>query len=57
MDKLDQLDDASAAAAFRRLVRLLRHREDAQNIEHLPRRRFAGWCVCSGTARMRRIST
>ena len=41
MDKLDQLDDASAAAAFRRLVRLLRHREDAQNIDLMG---LAGFC-------------
>src|SRR3990167_6047549 len=32
-DPLDTLDDAQAAAAFRRLVRHLRHRTDAQNIE------------------------
>ena len=41
MDKLDQLDDASAAAVFRRLVRLLRHREDAQNIDLMG---LAGFC-------------
>jgi hypothetical protein len=41
MDKLDQLDDVSAAAAFRRLVRLLRHREDAQNIDLMG---LAGFC-------------
>ena len=33
MADLDTLDDAVAAAAFRRLVRHLRHREDAQNID------------------------
>jgi hypothetical protein len=32
-DPLDVLDDAVAAAAFRRLVRHLRHRHDAQNLE------------------------
>ena len=32
-DELDALDDTQAAAAFRRLVRHLRHRHDAQNIE------------------------
>lgn len=32
-DPLESLDDAVAAAAFRRLVRHLRHRHDAQNIE------------------------
>lgn len=41
MDKLDELDDVSAAAAFRRLVRLLRHREDAQNIDLMG---LAGFC-------------
>ena len=33
LDALDHLDDAIAAAAFRRLVRHLQHRHDAQNIE------------------------
>ncbi len=32
-DALDHLDDAIAAAAFRRLVRHLQYRHDAQNIE------------------------
>lgn len=41
MDKLDQINDAAAAAAFRRLVRLLRHREDAQNIDMMG---LAGFC-------------
>lgn len=41
MDPLDQLDDAHAAAAFRRLVRHLRHRTDAQNIELMG---LAGFC-------------
>ncbi len=40
-DPLDQLDDAHAAAAFRRLVRHLRHRHDAQNIELMA---LAGFC-------------
>ena len=38
---LDALDDAQAAAAFRRLVRHLRHRHDAQNIELMG---LAGFC-------------
>lgn len=38
---LDQLDDAIAAAAFRRLVRHLRHRHDAQNIDLMG---LAGFC-------------
>ena len=32
-DALGNLDDAVAAAAFRRLVRLLQHRSDAANID------------------------
>ena len=38
---LDALDDAQAAAAFRRLVRHVRHRHDAQNIELMG---LAGFC-------------
>ena len=40
-DPLDSLSDAHAAAAFRRLVRHLRHRHDAQNIELMG---LAGFC-------------
>lgn len=40
-DPLETLDDAVAAAAFRRLVRHLRHRHDAQNIELMG---LAGFC-------------
>ncbi|MGB3711103.1 MAG: DUF1244 domain-containing protein [Erythrobacter sp.] len=40
-DPLDQLDDTVAADAFRRLVRHLRHRHDAQNIELMG---LAGFC-------------
>ena len=40
-DPLESLDDAVAAAAFRRLVRHLRHRSDAQNIELMG---LAGFC-------------
>lgn len=40
-DALDRLDDAAAAAAFRRLVRLLRHRNDAANIDLMG---LAGFC-------------
>jgi hypothetical protein len=40
-DPLDALDDAQAAAAFRRLVRHLRLRHDAQNIELMG---LAGFC-------------
>jgi hypothetical protein len=41
MTDLDELDDATAAAAFRRLVRHLRHRTDAQNIDLMG---LAGFC-------------
>lgn len=41
MDKLDDIDDATAAAAFRRLVRHLRHRDDAQNVDLMG---LAGFC-------------
>jgi hypothetical protein len=40
-DPLDELPDAVAATAFRRLVRHLRHRHDAQNIELMG---LAGFC-------------
>ena len=41
MDSLDTLDDKIAATAFRRLVRHLRRRHDAQNIELMG---LAGFC-------------
>ena len=40
-DALDALPDKVAAAAFRRLVRHLQHRHDAQNIELMG---LAGFC-------------
>jgi hypothetical protein len=40
-DPLDHVPDAVAAAAFRRLVRHLRHRSDAQNIDLMG---LAGFC-------------
>jgi len=40
-DPLDELPDHVAAAAFRRLVRHLRHRHDAQNIDLMG---LAGFC-------------
>lgn len=40
-DRLDTLDDAVAAQAFRRLVRHLRHRDDAQNVDLMG---LAGFC-------------
>lgn len=41
MKTLETLDDAVAAAAFRRLVRHLRHRTDAQNVDLMG---LAGFC-------------
>ncbi len=41
MDRLDTIDDAVAAQAFRRLVRHLRHRRDAQNVDLMG---LAGFC-------------
>ena len=41
VDPLDALPDQIAAAAFRRLVRHLRHRHDAQNIDLMG---LAGFC-------------
>jgi hypothetical protein len=41
MDPIDRIDDATAAAAFRRLVRHLRHRDDAQNVDLMG---LAGFC-------------
>jgi hypothetical protein len=41
MDTLDTLDDKIAAAAFRRLVRHLRARHDAENIDLMG---LAGFC-------------
>lgn len=40
-DALEALDDAVAAAAFRRLVRHLRHRHDAANIDLMG---LSGFC-------------
>lgn len=40
-DPLDRLPDAVAAQAFRRLVRHLRHRHDAQNIDLMG---LSGFC-------------
>jgi len=40
-DALDELPDAVAAAAFRRLVRHLQHRHDAQNIDLMG---LSGFC-------------
>ncbi len=40
-DRLDELDDKVAAQAFRRLVRHLQHRHDAQNIDLMG---LSGFC-------------
>lgn len=40
-DRIDTIDDAVAAAAFRRLVRHLQHRSDAENIDLMG---LAGFC-------------
>lgn len=50
---LDELPDAVAAAAFRRLVRHLQHRHDAQNIDLMGlsgfcRNCLADWIVDAG---------
>jgi hypothetical protein len=47
---LDQLDDATAAAAFRRLVRHLRHRTDAQNVDLMGLAGFCRNCLSDWTA-------
>ncbi|WP_375398238.1 DUF1244 domain-containing protein [uncultured Sphingomonas sp.] len=41
MDPIDRIADAAAARAFRRLVRHLRHRDDAQNVDLMG---LAGFC-------------
>jgi hypothetical protein len=41
MPAIDLLDDTIAAAAFRRLVRHLQHRTDAQNVDLMG---LAGFC-------------
>lgn len=38
---INQIDDATAAAAFRRLVQHLQHRTDAQNVDLMG---LAGFC-------------
>ncbi len=52
-DPLEHLDDAHAAAAFRRLVRHLRYRHDVQNIDLMGlsgfcRNCLADWIVDAG---------
>jgi uncharacterized protein len=45
MTTLDTLDDATAAFAFRRLVRHLQHRRDVQNIELMGASGFCRNCL------------
>lgn len=42
---LDEIDDATAAKAFRRLVRHLRHRTDAQNVVLMGEAGFCRNCL------------
>ncbi|HEX8485443.1 DUF1244 domain-containing protein [Sphingomonas sp.] len=50
MDPIDTIDDATAAAAFRRLVRHLRHRDDAQNVDLMGLAGFCRNCLSDWTA-------
>lgn len=50
MDPLDEIDDVTAAAAFRRLVRHLRRRDDAQNVELMGLAGFCRNCLSDWTA-------
>jgi hypothetical protein len=50
MDPIDKIDDATAAAAFRRLVRHLRHRTDAQNVDLMGLAGFCRNCLSDWTA-------
>jgi len=50
LDTLDTLPDAAAAAAFRRLVRHLRHRTDAENIDLMGLAGFCRNCLSDWTA-------
>ena len=50
MDPIDALDDATAAATFRRLARHLRHRADAQNVDLMGLAGFCRNCLSDWTA-------
>jgi hypothetical protein len=50
MDPIDRINDATAAAAFRRLVRHLRHRDDAQNVDLMGMAGFCRNCLSDWTA-------
>ena len=48
--QLDDVDDAIAGQVFRRLVRHLRHRDDAQNIDRMGLAGFCRNCLGDWTA-------
>ena len=48
--RLDDVDDATAAAVYRRLVRHLRHRDDARNIDLMGLAGFCRNCLGDWTA-------
>lgn len=50
MMDIDELDDRTAAAVFRRLVRHLRHRSDAENIDLMGLAGFCRNCLGDWTA-------
>jgi len=47
---IDEIDDGVAAAAFRRLVRHLQHRVDAQNVDLMGLAGFCRNCLCDWVA-------
>lgn len=47
---IDAIDDQAAAAAFRRLIRHLRHRSDAQNVDLMGLAGFCRNCLADWTA-------
>jgi hypothetical protein len=47
---MDKIDDKVAAAAFRRLVEHLRHRQDAQNIDLMGQAGFCRNCLADWVA-------
>jgi uncharacterized protein len=48
--QLDEIDDATAAKVFRRLVHHLRHRDDAQNVDLMGLAGFCRNCLGDWTA-------